>query len=293
MIDTSSGPGAAAATEPRRGSALRDLMPRLISAVVMVALALGAVFRGGEPFNLFWLAAALAVFWEWQRLIRAPHAVLRFLAGAIALVLTAMLARQMALDLAFVVCLLGCAALAALAGQGRRLWAAGGLVYAAALVVPVILLRLSLFDGIESILFLFAVVWGTDIFAYFGGRLIGGPKLWPRVSPSKTWSGFLCGVGTGAVLGVVTAGHLLDLDVRGMALLFPVAIATGAISQAGDLFESSVKRRFGAKDSSHLIPGHGGFMDRLDGFIFAAAFVAIIGFLRSGPAAVAIGVLRW
>lgn len=285
--------GAAAATQPPRSGAMRDLLPRLISGVVMIMLALGALLRGGEVFILFWLAAGLAITFEWQRLIDAPMAAVRFLVGALALVAATVLARQMALDMAAVVVVIGGGVLAWLAGPGKRLWAAGGLVYAAALTVPMTLLRLSLFDGFESVLFLFAVVWGTDVFAYFGGRTIGGPKLWPQVSPSKTWSGFICGISSGAVLGTIVIALVAGLEWRGATSLFVLGLCAGAIAQGGDLFESSVKRRFGVKDSSHLIPGHGGFMDRLDGFIFAAAFAALIGFLRSGPAAVAIGVLRW
>ena len=272
---------------------MRDLLPRLISAVVMVALALGTVIRGGETFILFWLAASLAVVWEWQRLIAAPQATPRFLVGAVALVLTTVLARQMALDMAIVTLVIGCGLLAWLAGPGKRLWAASGLVYASALVVSVTLLRLSLFEGLESILFLFAVVWGTDVCAYFGGRLIGGPKLWPRVSPSKTWSGFLVGISCGALFGTVLYALISGAELKSAAIIFTVGLVCGAVSQGGDLFESSVKRHFGVKDSSHLIPGHGGFMDRLDGFIFACALAALVGFLRSGPAAAAIGLLRW
>ena len=293
MTGSESEASAAAAPAPRSGSALRDLLPRLISALVMVVLAIGTLVQGGELFILFWLAAGLAITFEWQRLIGAPHAVLRFVVAAVSLVIIAVMTRQMALDMVVLALVIGCGLLAWLGGKGRRIWAAFGLFYAAALTVPVTLLRLSLFDGLESILFLFAVVWGTDVFAYFGGRLIGGRKLWPRVSPSKTWSGFICGVTTGAVVGTLVIAFTSGLDFTGALALFLFGLFTGAIAQAGDLFESSIKRRFNVKDSSHLIPGHGGFMDRLDGFIFAAAFVALIGFIRSGPAAVAIGVLRW
>ena len=286
------GPSVSAAA-PARGGAMRDLMPRLISAIVMVILALGTAIRGGEAFILFWLAASLAVVWEWQRLIAAPQATLRFIVGAVALVLTVVLARQMALDMAMLTLLIGCGLLAWLGGPGKRVWAAAGLVYASSLAVSVTLLRLSLFEGLEAILFLFAVVWGTDVCAYFGGRLIGGPKLWPRVSPSKTWSGFLVGITSGAFFGTLLYVWISGAELRSVVITFLIGLICGAVSQGGDLFESSVKRHFGVKDSSHLIPGHGGFMDRLDGFIFACALAALVGFLRSGPAAAAIGLLRW
>ena len=140
------------------------------------------------------------------------------------------------------------------------------------------------------IIFLFAIVWATDIFGYFVGRAIGGPKLWPAVSPRKTWSGAL-----GGALGAVAAGLAIaswsyranPLAVAGLALLL------SAVSQAGDLFESAVKQRFGVKDASHVIPGHGGVMDRLDGFAAAVVVAAVIGVARGGLAAPARGLLAW
>jgi phosphatidate cytidylyltransferase len=137
-----------------------------------------------------------------------------------------------------------------------------------------------------AIAFFFAVVWGSDIFAYFGGRLIGGPKLWPRVSAGKTWSGTLTGLVAGAALGVC-AVWLGGGPALATWQVFLVGLAAAAISQIGDLFESAIKRRFGVKDSSNLIPGHGGVMDRLDGFIFACAFGAAIGLVRGDPSAAA------
>ena len=112
-------------------------------------------------------------------------------------------------------------------------------------------------------LFLFAIVWATDIAAYFAGRTIGGPKLMPAVSPKKTWSGAI-----GGALGAVVAG-LIVVESAGLGVtpaLVILAFMLSAVAQAGDLIESAIKRHFGAKDSSALIPGHGGLMDRLDGF---------------------------
>jgi phosphatidate cytidylyltransferase len=182
-----------------------------------------------------------------------------------------------------------------LGGPGKRIWAGGGLIYAASVVLSVTVLRvLSRIDGVEAILWLFAVVWGTDIMAYFGGRLIGGPKLWPRLSPSKTWAGFLVGVSSGGVLGVLGLALWPGAEPASYGPLFVLGVLAGVIAQAGDFFESGVKRHFGVKDSSRLIPGHGGFMDRLDGFIAAAAFAALVGWIKSaGPGFLAIGLLRW
>ncbi len=250
-----------------------DLAPRAASSVVMIAAALSTLWLGGDIFILFWLGCALALHWEWQTIIAAPQFKARFFGGAAFIVLAVALLREGHIEGALASVALGAPVMAWLGGPGKRIWAGGGLIYAASVVVSVTLLRvLSRIDGVEAILWLFAVVWGTDIMAYFGGRLIGGPKLWPRLSPSKTWAGFLVGVFSGGLLGLLA----------------------GVIAQAGDFFESSIKRRFGVKDSSRLIPGHGGFMDRLDGFIAAAAFAAFVGWIKSaGPGFVAIGLLRW
>lgn len=273
---------------PRGAAKMSDLGPRVASAIVLVAVALTTAWVGGTWFGLFWLAAGLAIHWEWQRLIGGAREGARFLVGAGALAAMAAAVANAAPDVAFGLALAAAGACAALAGPGRRLWAAAGVIYAAALVVSVIFLRQSLFGGFESIVWLFATVWSTDVMAYFGGRFIGGPKLWPRVSPSKTWSGFLTGVSCGALAGLAVAPNTSSI--------VPVLILTAfaaAVSQGGDLFESSIKRRFGVKDSSRIIPGHGGVMDRLDGFIAAAALAGLIGFVRAGFAAPAQALFHW
>jgi phosphatidate cytidylyltransferase len=139
-------------------------------------------------------------------------------------------------------------------------------------------------------MFLFAVVWATDILAYFTGRAFGGPLLWARVSPKKTWSGALGGlIGAGAAGIAVAYGS----GIGNLAAIATLALLLSVLSQAGDLFESAVKRRFAAKDASGLIPGHGGVMDRLDGFMVAALAAAVIGIVRQGFDAPAHGLLLW
>jgi phosphatidate cytidylyltransferase len=273
----------------RRG--LADLLPRVLSAIVLMAAALVSVWRGGLVFDLIWLGAALAVGCEWQNLIAAPNRRLRFFLIAVGLVVSAYFAGKAWFGAA---CSLlgGCGLVLALAaGPGRRIWAFGGIVYAGLLLVSATALHGSAEYGARSIVWLFATVWGTDVFAYFGGHLIGGAKLWPKISPSKTWSGTLTGVLAGAFLGAVTGVYGLG-DPAGTLPLFALGLAAAAVSQGGDIFESWVKRRFGAKDSSGLIPGHGGFMDRLDGFIAAATFAAIVGAARGG-ASIAAGLFDW
>ena len=150
------------------------------------------------------------------------------------------------------------------------------------------LLRISPSFGLAAILWLFAVVWGTDVAAYFAGRLIRGPRLWPSVSPGKTWSGAIVGAFGGAVLGLLLAGWTNHL-----AALFWLGLAAAIVSEFGDLFESALKRRFGVKDSSGLIPGHGGLMDRLDGFVAASLFAALFAGLNSRGSFIAGGLFQW
>lgn len=218
----------------------------------MAPIAVGIAWLGGWPFVLFWALAACIVLWEWTRLVtRSPGT---------------------ASYTDFV------------------LWMIAGLLYAGVIGLAPVLLRRDPALGFVAIVFLFAVVWATDIAAYFAGRALGGPKLWVAVSPNKTWSGAL----GGALGGVVAA--LLVVQVAGLAIapmLVLVALALSIASQAGDLLESALKRRFGAKDASALIPGHGGLMDRLDGFLTAVLAAVMVGLLRGGFDGSARGLLVW
>ncbi len=275
----------------KSASMLADLGPRLVSGVVLIVLSLAALHVGGFGFVAFWLVAAVAVHWEWQRMTGGPHEPIRMIGGGTVIALVAGLAALGARDAALLVLLGGALATLVFVSGPTRLWNAVGILYAGALVLAVVVLRMSIFNGLEAILWLFAIVWGTDIMSYFCGRLIGGPKLWPRVSPSKTWAGFIVGISSGSVLGLVTLWAMsVPLSVLPILLL---GLATAALAQGGDLFESSMKRRYGRKDSSRLIPGHGGVMDRLDGFIAAAIFAAILGALRAGIVAPGNGLFVW
>jgi phosphatidate cytidylyltransferase len=133
-------------------------------------------------------------------------------------------------------------------------------------------------------------VWATDIMAYLVGRSVGGPLLWPQLSPKKTWAGAI-----GGLAGGVAAGSLVAWASAGTKPLVAgiLALVLSIAAQGGDLFESWIKRRFGAKDAGALIPGHGGMMDRIDGFLAAALLALLIGSLRLGMAASARGLLVW
>ena len=268
---------------------LADLGPRAASAAVMAVLALGSAYVGGHLFALFWLVAAVAILWEWRRMSAPGEGKAGFIAGAATLAAASGLAIMVIPEAAIGVLLAGCALTAFLTREpSRRAWTASGLAYAGALVISTMTLRGSVLQGFAAILWLFAVVWTTDVMAYFSGRSIGGPKLWPAVSPSKTWAGFIGGVSCGALAGLAVAPRGSD----GFAVLL-LGLVAAAFSQGGDLLESSIKRRFGAKDSSNLIPGHGGFMDRLDGFVAAAALAALVGVAHRGPAEAASGLFWW
>lgn len=274
-----------------------DLRVRTISGVAMVALALVTAWAGGQVFILFWLLAGFFVLWEWQRLVDAPALIGRTLAGAAGLAIAAALTAGGLVYLACGVVGFAAIVLAVIAISAGRpdkaAWVAGGMLYAGALVIAVLVLRISLRHGFEAILWLFAIVWGTDILAYFTGRTLGGPKLWRRVSPSKTWSGFIGGVLGGAIAGVVFAVALVSAVRAYPSFVFAFALALAIVSQLGDLFESAIKRHYDVKDSSNLIPGHGGAMDRLDGFTAAAICAAIVGVARAGPVKAASGLFSW
>lgn len=270
---------------------LHDLGLRAASAAVLVAAAAFALFQGGWVFAGFWLIGALAVHGEWQRLIDAPLPWLRIFVGSAALCALAFLQTMGQGELAALTLAPAVGFAVWAAGKGRRVWAGFGVFYAGGLLLSVLSLRHAPFFGVCAIGWLFAVIWGADSFAYFGGRLIGGPKLAPKISPGKTWAGFATGVLGGAALGAVVAHLWPNVQAR-MIPVFLLGVVAAIVAQGGDLFESHVKRRFGAKDSSHLIPGHGGFMDRLDGFIAAAVFAALFGLWRGLPSAAA-GLLYW
>ena len=284
---TASDDGPATGSAPQRFGP--DLWPRVAAAVAMGSVALAATWIGGFLFAAFWWLASIVVLWEWQRLVGGERLIVaRVVAGAVALALAALSALHDSIAGVVAALVLGAAAVGWIAGGRQGIWAAAGVLYAGALVASVGLLRVSPSFGMASILWLFAVVWGADIAAYFAGRLIGGPRLWPRVSPGKTWAGAIVGAFAGAVLGLMLAAWTNRL-----AALFWLGLATAIVSELGDLFESALKRRFGVKDSSGLIPGHGGLMDRLDAFTAASFFAAVVAILHPKGDYIASGLFQW
>jgi len=270
-----------------RGS---ELALRVCSAVVLVPLALATAYMGGWPFAVFWGVAAMGVLWEWTSLVAGADRPFVLMTGVATLALALALVVS-GLPLAAVIVLaIGTLAAASLAPAERRLWIAGGIPYAGALGLAPILLRSDDEDGFLSVVFLFAVVWTTDIAAYFIGRAAGGPKLVPQVSPNKTWSGAIGGTLAAVVVALVLAKAAALAGLFAIAML---AIVLSVSAPAGHVFESFLKRKFGAKDSSHLIPGHGGLMDRLDGFVTASVVATLIGLARGGFEAPGRSLLVW
>ena len=170
-----------------------DLKPRAISGAVMIVAALAATIVGGFWFLVFWGVAAIGVAWEWQRLIGGERLWLRVGASVLALLAAAPWALYGHARISLLILIAGAVAAGAAADRDRRVAVGAGVVYAGAAMLAPALLRGSPTQGLAAILWLFAIVWGTDIGAYFGGRLLGGPKLWPAISPGKTWSGALVG----------------------------------------------------------------------------------------------------
>jgi len=267
-----------------------ELALRVGSALVLAPLAVVVAYVGGWPFAVFWGGAAMGVLWEWTALVAEGDRRSVLMAGAASIVLAVALAHTNHLVAAIIVLAMGALAAAALARAERRIWVAAGIPYAGALGVAPIVLRSDGENGFLAIMFLFAIVWATDILAYFVGRALGGPKLMPRISPKKTWSGAFAG-GVAAILAGVAIAKSAGL--AGLGPVAIIAVLLSVVAQAGDLFESALKRRFGAKDSSHLIPGHGWLMDRLDGFVTAALLAALIGLVRGGFEAPGRGLLLW
>lgn len=280
----------ASAPHASAGGGLGNLVLRVVSALVLAPLAVAAAWLGNWVFALFWLAAALLVLWEWIHLVAGPRHTLMFSASASALTVAALVEFRERPVAAALLIVLGAIASLIFAQRRHRLWVTAGIAYAGAMLLAPMLLRSDPDYGFFAIVLLFAVVWTTDVMAYFTGRALGGPKLCPPVSPNKTWSGAASGAicATGVAFALSRAARVGD-----PATIAIIGLMLSVLAQLGDLLESWVKRRFGAKDASHLIPGHGGVMDRLDGFWAAATAACLVGLIHGGLSNAALGLLLW
>jgi phosphatidate cytidylyltransferase len=274
----------------QRGLGGKELVLRVCSALVLVPLAVTTAYFGGWSFAVFWGAAAIVTFWEWTSLMAVPHRRSVMMIGVASLALAVALAAGGHVMATLMVLAIGSVGAAALAPTERRIWIAAGVPYSGSIAAAPIVLRSDPEHGFLAIIFLFAIVWGTDTIAYFVGRAIGGLKLMPQVSPKKTWAGALAGTAAAIIAGLIAARAA---GLSGTFAIIVLAVILSVFAQGGDLFESFLKRKFGAKDSSRLIPGHGGLMDRLDGFVAAGVIAALIGVARGGFAAPGRGLLVW
>ena len=253
-----------------------DLGARILSAVVLIPIGLGAAYFGGP-----WLAGAagaavVAMSYEWARMSEPKAYAAPFwlsLAGALGAVMIASWGRLW-LAMAW---LCGCALISAFRRKSLAgvLETAGGAIYVGAPAAVFLWLRDRSEEGLVTILTLFIVIWTTDIFAYFGGKLIGGPRIARDLSPNKTWSGIITGTAAGGVAGFA-CGEMFAPSAAHEAAWIAIGLVIAFTGLMGDLFESFLKRRFGVKDASRFIPGHGGVLDRIDGLMMATLLTGAI-----------------
>jgi phosphatidate cytidylyltransferase len=266
------GPGRKATSAP----ASSDLPKRLGSALVLAAIGLGAVVASPWTFAALIAGAGAAVTWEWSRLVRGRDIDPAMATQGAAVAAVAFLVTLRRPELAAIALALGLAGIAVATRGKARFWSLFGLIYTAVPAWALVLLRSDPTHGIIAVLYVISIAILTDTASYAGGRLLGGPKLAPRISPQKTWSGLIVGLAVPTLAGFAFAPSALGTSPYWLAFF---SLILAAACQIGDLTESAIKRRFGVKDMSGIIPGHGGVLDRIDGLLFAAlAAAAIVAF---------------
>lgn len=266
-----------------------DLGPRLISAVVLIALTATALYVGGYFFAAVVGAVFAGAYREWETMVsRAPLTPAGYvLIGLVAL--SGLVFPMFGPAGTIVIIALACAVAVGMRGEGM-LWRSLGLVIYGAIIIAALSMRGDTMAGVWAGVYLGTVVWMTDSAAFFAGRQIGGEKLAPEISPSKTWSGALGGLALGTGAGLLIWIVLTDSP-WWIGLLLSATISL--LGQLGDLGESAIKRYFRIKDSGDIIPGHGGLMDRLDSLTFGVLLVLLVGALHAGYGSVAEGLLYW
>lgn len=261
---------------------------RVLAALVLAPITIAIAWLGGWPWLWLVTIAAVIIYYEWQMIVGVWRNRFIMATGIAALGIAGPFLMTGELKIVGAVIAAACAILVLLA-RAQAIWVVGGFLYATAAFLGAVIVRADAANGFVALVFVLLIVWAADIGGYFAGRGIGGPKLWERVSPKKTWSGaiggLLASLAIAAGFAAAGQGKLTTLLVLGAVL--------SVVSQLGDLFESAIKRQFGVKDSSHIIPGHGGLMDRLDGFIAAIAFAALIGAYRGGIDGAGRGLMVW
>ncbi len=274
MMRSANSTAATVGTVPRAdASALRT---RVVSALILAPVALAAAYFGRPAWDGVVAVMGAFMAWEWARLCVGGHL---SRAGAVSIAIAPVViavAAHAGVIPALVIIGVGVVLIgvgASLESARGPLWLAAGVAYVAMPCLAMAWLRAMPGDGRATLLWVLALVWATDTGAYIAGRGLGGPKLAPRISPNKTWAGLIGGMIAAAAVGLAAA--FLVPDVLAW-IAVPLSAALAVVEQAGDLFESAVKRRFGVKDSSRLIPGHGGVLDRVDGLLAVSLAAAAL-----------------
>jgi phosphatidate cytidylyltransferase len=274
------------------GAKWGDLGVRTLSAAVLIPAVLADVWAGGIWFHLFVALIGILMAHEWVTIVHRGSPVQFAIHAA-----GAMCGALLPLDVGLAGALIAIAVLALLSaaiaayeeGLGPK-WRYLGVVYVSLPPVAFVILRNDPVHGIASILLVMLMVWAADTFAYFAGRVIGGPKLAPAISPKKTWAG-LFGAMAGSAFAAFAVAKVMGLGAALVLVLIAAVLAI--VEQGGDLFKSAMKRHYGVKDSGRLIPGHGGVIDRVDGLVAVATAAAIIGVARAGVQHAGTGLLVW
>ena len=265
-------PEAASPPLPVKASRAGDLKVRVLSAVVLAPVVLGAVWMGGWVFHALMAFSAVVAVSEWTNMVPSARRLPARLMAAIGIMI-AVMAQIAAGPAAALGVAAAFAVLTGIVGGGKDRGLLGfGVLYVAVGMAGLMWLRDLPAVGLSLFLYVMLAIWATDIGAYAAGRSIGGPKLAPRISPKKTWAGLLGGMVSASLFGWLVA---LAFGAARPDVALAVGAVVAVVGQAGDLFESAVKRRYNVKDSGQLIPGHGGILDRIDGLLAAAPVLAL------------------
>lgn len=261
---------------PARAAQSGELVKRGVSAVLLGGLALAAVWFGSPAFTIVVIAVSIVMSWEWGRVVRGGDFDATMVAHAIGVTAATILADKSHIGWAIAV-LVASGAIVFVRQAAVRPWlSAMGLAYVGLPAMALVWLRGEPGHGFLAVAFVFATVWAHDTFAMLVGKAVGGPRLWPALSPNKTWAGFAGGMVAAAAIGWATDAIVGGTHPFGLAL---IGITLGLSASAGDLLESGLKRRYGVKNASGLIPGHGGFLDRMDGIVTASMTAIIVALL--------------
>jgi phosphatidate cytidylyltransferase len=249
-----------------------NLLLRLLSAAILIPVVLGAVFYGNPYYNILIALMGACMGWEWETMVRGKFSPLGMIIGTAAVIVSFTTAEMPEVSLLVI---LAAAAIVYFKSEKNVLLTFGTFYVGLPVASMIYIYYIKDATSVDIVLWLLFVIWATDTGGYIVGKTVGGPKLLPKISPKKTWAGL---IGAMIFAGGVSYGFALLREVEGFSpmLLAGIGAVMAVISQAGDFFESWIKRRLNLKDSSQLIPGHGGIFDRVDGLLFTAPVVAAI-----------------